>query len=146
MLSRTFCPTDSEGFISQYGQVCGHNPAIPERQKPFGDHFLSLKCVDCSAGDQGSQGFPPVKNWIALNKEKDNPGVGVSSSRISKSVDTWFIIPPRYVDINRIYGNVRLHGDEKSEAIAMSVAELDEHSSDMITENLLFYRMIMVKY
>ena len=84
--------------------------------------------------------------WDALNKEKDNPGVGVSSSRISKSVDTWFIIPPRYVDINRIYGNVRLHGDEKSEAIAMSVAELDEHSSDMITENLLFYRMIMVKY
>ena len=69
-LSGTFCPTASDGFISQYGQACGQNPAIPERLKPFGDHFLSLKCVDCSAGEQGSQGFPPVKNWDALNKEK----------------------------------------------------------------------------
>ena len=70
-LSGTFCPTDSDGFISKYGQVCGHNPAIPERHKPFGDRFLSLKCVDCSAGDQGSQGFPDVRNWDAENKEVD---------------------------------------------------------------------------
>ena len=62
--------TASERFISGYGQACGHNPAIPERHKPFGDRFLSLKCVDCSAEDQGSQGFPDVKNWDAENKEK----------------------------------------------------------------------------
>ena len=69
VLSRTFYSTASAGFISQYGQVCGHNPAIPERLKPFGDRFLSLKCVDCSAGHQGSQGFPDVKNWDVENKE-----------------------------------------------------------------------------
>ena len=102
MLSRTFYPTASDGFISGYGQACGHNPVIPERQQPFGDHFLSLKCVDCSAEDQGSQGFPEVKNWDAENKEKDNLGVGVSITEISKSVDAWFVIPPRCVDRNSL--------------------------------------------
>ena len=85
MLSRTFCPTASDGFISQYGQVCGHNPAIPERHKPFGDRFLFLKCVDCSEGGQGSQGFPDVKNWDALNKEK-----GSSFERIARKVQKGF--------------------------------------------------------
>ena len=82
MLSRTFCPTASDGFISRYGQVCGHNPAIPERQKPFGDHFLSLKCVDCSVGGQGRQGFPDVKNWDALNKEKDHTGANAEHGNV----------------------------------------------------------------
>ena len=73
MLSGIFYPTESDGLVSGYSQVCGHNPAIPERYKPFGDRFLSLKCVDCSAGNQGSQEFPDVKNWDALNKEKGDP-------------------------------------------------------------------------
>ena len=84
MLSGTFCPTDSDGFISQYGQACGHNPVIPERQKPFGDRFLSLKCVDCSAEDQGSQGFPHVKNWDALNKEKDHTAANAEDSNVDQ--------------------------------------------------------------
>ena len=67
MLSRTFCPTASAGFISQYGQACGHNPAIPERQKPFGDRFLSLKCVDCSEGGQGSQGSLAIKSKLIVS-------------------------------------------------------------------------------
>ena len=75
---------DCSELLSEYGQAYGYNPAIPERHKPFGDRVLSLKCVDCSAGEKGSQGFPAIKNWDTLNKEKDHMGANVEHGNVDQ--------------------------------------------------------------